>query len=100
MTEHTGRTGGWCGNDEAAAVAQIQDILRIERHLNDALNSSGVLRSAIADDGDSRAMHADAVLAVIEKKLKKANLRLDGMRHAAGNFPEDLMTSEQREISM
>jgi hypothetical protein len=36
-----------------------------------------MLMSAIEDDGDSRAMQAEAVLKVVRKKLRKAHIRID-----------------------
>jgi hypothetical protein len=45
--------------------------------LDDAENLLAVLMAAIEDDGDSRAMQADAVLRVVRKKLRKAHTRID-----------------------
>jgi hypothetical protein len=45
--------------------------------LDDAENLLSVLRDAIEDDGDSRAMQVEAVLEVVRKKLNKAHTRID-----------------------
>lgn len=66
---------------EVAADARTKGLRKAMRNLDEALNLAGVLRAAIAEDGDTRAMQADTVLAGIEKKLDKAHTRID--RHAS-----------------
>jgi hypothetical protein len=45
--------------------------------LDDAENLLAVLLASIEDDGDSRAMQAEAVLKIVRKKLRKAHTRID-----------------------
>ena len=62
---------------EAVARTRTKGLRKAMRDLDEALNLAGVLRAAIAEDGDSRAMQVDTVLAGIEKKLDKAHTRMD-----------------------
>ena len=57
---------------------------RAQRRLEDVLNLAGVLRTSIGDEGDSRAMQAETVLKIVERKLHKALNQLDrhDSRHA------------------
>ncbi len=50
---------------------------RAQRRLEDVLNLAGVLRASIGDEGDSRAMQAETVLKIVERKLHKALNQLD-----------------------
>jgi hypothetical protein len=45
--------------------------------LDEAENLVAVLLASMGDEGDSRAMQAEAVLKVVKKKLKKAHVRID-----------------------
>lgn len=65
----------------AAADDHVDGLRKAQGDLDEALNLSKVLRSAMEQDGDSRAMQADTVLRVIEKKVEKAHDRVD--KHAA-----------------
>jgi hypothetical protein len=60
-----------------AADAHIEEQREAMALLDDAENLLSVLRAAIEEDGDSRAMQAEAVLRVVLKKLRKAHTRID-----------------------
>lgn len=64
-----------------AAESHAKALRRAERYLDDALILSQVLRAAMGDAGDSRAMQVDTVLAIVERKLGKARNRIS--RHEA-----------------
>jgi hypothetical protein len=63
-----------------AADEHARHLRRAQRHIEDVFNLVGVLRASLGDEGDSRAMQADTVLKVVERKLNKALNQLD--RHA------------------
>lgn len=65
----------------SAADEHVNGLRNAQRDLDEALNLSTVLRAAMDEDGDSRAMQADTVLKVVEKKVKKAHDRVD--KHAS-----------------
>lgn len=65
----------------SAANDHAQELRKVEQHLDDALNLARVLRNSMQDEDDSRAMQADTVLKIIEKKLNKAHACID--RHDA-----------------
>lgn len=65
----------------SAANEQARELREAEQHLDDALNLAGVLRAAVQGEDDSRAMQADTVLKIIEKKLSEAHNCID--RHSA-----------------
>lgn len=65
----------------AAADEHASDLRRAEQHLDDALNLAAVLRASVQGEVDSRAMQADTVLKIVEKKLNKAHNCVD--RHDA-----------------
>jgi hypothetical protein len=60
-----------------AADAHTEEQREAMALLDDAENLLAVLMAAIEDDGDSRAMQAEAVLRVVRKKLRKAHIRID-----------------------
>jgi hypothetical protein len=45
--------------------------------LDEAENLLAVLLASVEDEGDSRAMQAEAVLKIVKKKLRKAHTRID-----------------------
>ena len=61
----------------AAAEAHGRRLRRAERLVNEAGLLAEVLRAAMGDAGDARAMQVDAVMAVMAKKLCKARAELD-----------------------
>jgi hypothetical protein len=67
----------------AAAAEHAGDLRRAERCLDEALNLIGVLLASMEDPSDSRAMQAETVPKIIEKKLTKAHTQIDkhGTRH-------------------
>lgn len=65
----------------SAAEDHVNGLRNAQRDLDEALNLSEVLRGAMEEDGDSRAMQVDTVLKVVEKKVKKAHDRVD--KHAS-----------------
>jgi hypothetical protein len=60
-----------------AADEHARHLHRAQGRLEDVLNLAGVLRASIGDEGDSRAMQAETVLKVVERKLNKALDQLD-----------------------
>jgi hypothetical protein len=60
-----------------AADAHTEEQREAMALLDDAENLLSVLMAAIEEDGDSRAMQAEAVLKVVRKKLTKAHTRID-----------------------
>jgi hypothetical protein len=60
-----------------AADADTKEQREAMALLDDTENFLSVLMAAIEEDGDSRAMQAEAVLKVVRKKLKKAHTRID-----------------------
>ncbi|HEX7073138.1 MAG TPA: hypothetical protein VF226_03785 [Hyphomicrobiaceae bacterium] len=60
-----------------AANEHARDLRRAQRRLEDMLSLAGVLRASIGDEGDSRAMQAETVLKIIERKADKALDQLD-----------------------
>jgi hypothetical protein len=68
----------------SAADAHARHLRKAEGLLNDAQNLSKVLRASLDDVCDSRAMQAETVLKIIEKKLSKAYRAIDrhGRRHS------------------
>lgn len=65
----------------SAANDHAGDLRKAEQHLDDVLNLARVLRAALQGQDDGRAMQADTVLKIIEKKLGKARNCVD--RHDA-----------------
>jgi hypothetical protein len=63
-----------------AADEHAKDLRRAQRALDEVLNLVRLLKASLGDEGDSRAMQAETVLNVIDKKLNKAQNRID--RHA------------------
>jgi hypothetical protein len=61
----------------AAADDHARELRKAEKHLDDALNLTGVLRASLQEADDSRAVQADTVLKIIEKLLHKAHTRID-----------------------
>jgi len=64
----------------SAAQAYGKHLQKAERHIDEARLLSEVLRESLGDACDGRAMQVDAVLEVVDKKLRKARLRMD--RHS------------------
>ncbi len=60
-----------------AAEEHARYLREAERYIDDALNLADVLRAAMGDAGDSRAMQVDTVLKIVGKKLSKAHARID-----------------------
>jgi hypothetical protein len=60
-----------------AADEHARHLRRARRHIEDVLNLAGLLRASLGDEGDSRAMQAETVLKVVERKLNKALNQLD-----------------------
>lgn len=60
-----------------AADEHARHLRRAQRRLEDALNLAGVLRASVGDEGDSRAMQAETVLKIVERKVNKALNQLD-----------------------
>lgn len=65
----------------SAANDHAEDLRKAEQHLDDVLNLARVLRASLQGEDDGRAMQADTVLKIIEKKLSKAHNCID--RHDA-----------------
>lgn len=61
----------------AAADDHARELRKAEKHLDDALNLTGVLRASLQEADDSRAVQADTVLKIIEKLLNKAHSCID-----------------------
>jgi hypothetical protein len=61
----------------AAADDHARELRKAEKHLDDALNLTGVLRASFQEADDSRAMQADTVLKIIEGLLNKAHTCID-----------------------
>ena len=61
-------------------------VSRRDRGLEDVLNLAGVLRASIVDEGDSRAMQAETVLKIIERKADKALDQLERHDGKHGNL--------------
>ena len=61
----------------SAAEAYGRNMKKAERHIDEARLLSQVLRTSMGDACDARAMQVDAVLDVVDKKLRKARLRMD-----------------------
>ena len=60
-----------------AAEEHASSLREAEGCIDAALNLADVLRAAMGDTGDSRAMQVDTVLTIIREKLTKAHARLD-----------------------
>lgn len=65
----------------SAANDHARDLRKAEQQLDDVLNLARVLRASVQGEDDGRAMQADTVLKIIEKKLSKAHAFID--RHDA-----------------
>jgi hypothetical protein len=65
----------------SAANDHAGDLRKAEQQLDDVLNLARVLRASVQGEDDGRAMQADTVLKIIEKKLSKAHAFID--RHDA-----------------
>ena len=68
----------------SAAEVHARRLRKAERHIDEALNLSQVLRASMCDAGDSRAMQVETVLKIVEKKLSKAHCQID--RHDASHM--------------
>lgn len=68
----------------SAAHDHARNLRNAQRHLDDVLNLAGVLRASVQGETDSRAMQAETVLKIIEKKLSKAHRFID--RHDASHL--------------
>ncbi len=67
----------------SAANDHARELRDAEQHIDDALNLASVLRAAVQEETDSRAMQADTVLKIVEQKLGDARNCIDmhGARH-------------------
>lgn len=61
----------------SAANDHAGELRKAEQHLDDVLNLARVLRDSVQAEDDRRAMQADTVLKIIEKKLDKAHRLID-----------------------
>lgn len=61
----------------AAADAHTEGLRAAMSLLDEAANLLAVLMASVEDVGDSRAMQAETVLKIVEKKLNKAHTRID-----------------------
>ena len=61
----------------SAAEAHCRRLRKAERHVDEAMLLSQVLRASMGDASDGRAMQIDTVLKIVEKKLRKAHLQID-----------------------
>lgn len=68
----------------AAANDHALPLRRAEQQLDDVLNLARLLRASVQSEDDARAMQAETVLKIIEKKLSKARDRMD--RHDASHL--------------
>lgn len=66
-----------CPDLYAAADDHAGDLRKAERHLDDALNLTAVLRAALQEADRSFAVQADTVLKIIEKLLSKTHRCMD-----------------------
>ena len=60
-----------------AAEEHARHLRRAQGNLEDALNLARVLAESVSGIGDSRAVQAEAVMSVVDRKLNKALNRLD-----------------------
>lgn len=60
-----------------AADEHASCLREAERDIDDALHLANVLRAAMGDAGDSRAMQIDTVLRIVGRKLARAHARID-----------------------
>jgi hypothetical protein len=65
----------------SAANDHARELREAQQQLDDVLNLARVLRASVQGEDDGRAMQADTVLKIIEKKLSKAHAFID--RHDA-----------------
>jgi hypothetical protein len=68
-----------------AAEAETEEQREAMALLDDAENLLAVLLASLEDEGDSRAMQAEAVLKVVRKKLNKAHVRIDRQERSHRN---------------
>ena len=61
----------------AAAEAHGRHLRRAERLIDEAALLAEVLRAAMGDASDARAMQVDAVITIVGKKLRKARADID-----------------------
>ena len=61
----------------AAAGDHAQHLRNAERLVCQAEDLVGLMRAAIGDESDARAMQADTALTVIEKKLRRAHSQIN-----------------------
>ena len=61
----------------AAAEAHGRRLRRAERRVEEALLLAEMLRLAMGDAEDARAMQVDAVVGIVERKLRKARADID-----------------------
>jgi hypothetical protein len=60
-----------------AADEHARDLREAERYIDEALHLADVLRAAMGDAGDRRAMQVDTVLKIVGEKLGQAHARID-----------------------
>jgi len=65
----------------SAANDHAGNLRKAQQQLDDVLNLARVLRASVQGEDDGRAMQADTVLKIIERKLSKAHASID--RHDA-----------------
>lgn len=61
----------------AAEYEHARHLRKAQAYLDEVLNLVGVLLASLGDEGDTRAMQAETMLKIIERKLQKANIRID-----------------------
>lgn len=61
----------------AAAEEHARFLREAEGYIDEAMHLADVLRAAMGDAGDGRAMQVDTVLAIVREKLTEAHARLD-----------------------
>jgi hypothetical protein len=68
----------------SAADTHARHLRKAERLMSDAQNLTRVLRDSLHDAADARAMQADTVLKIIDKKLNRAYRAVDkhGRQHS------------------
>jgi hypothetical protein len=61
----------------AAADDETEGLRQAMAYLDEAVNLVAVLMASMEEDADARAMQAETVLKIVEKKLNKAHTRID-----------------------
>jgi hypothetical protein len=77
---------GSSARSAAAAAAETEEQREAMALLDDAENLLAVLLASLEQEGDSRAMQAEAVLKVVRKKLKNAHVRIDRQERSQRNI--------------